>query len=140
MREIIAEDLLTFLPAFYKKLMKGISITGISKQQLWLLHLVENYDEKPMSYYSEKMMIPKSNLTSISEKLIQDGLIERVFDPKDRRVILLKITEKGRAFLKECKQKSKQDILKKLEVLDENDIKKLGQLFDELKIIFNKLD
>ncbi|MCX7903600.1 MAG: MarR family transcriptional regulator [Caloramator sp.] len=139
-RERLAEYLQTFLPMFYKKLMKGINLPGVTKQQLWLLYLVENHDERPMSFYSEKMMIPKSNLTSVAEKLIEEGLIERRYDPKDRRIILLKLTDKGKDFIEECREKTKQAIFKKLEILDDEDVSRLNKLFEEIKYIFNKME
>ncbi|MDO6354719.1 MULTISPECIES: MarR family winged helix-turn-helix transcriptional regulator [unclassified Caloramator] len=139
-RERLAEYLQTFLPMFYKKLMKGITLPGVTKQQLWLLYLIENHDEKPMSFYSEKMMIPKSNLTSIADKLIEDGLIERAYDPKDRRIILLKITDKGKLFINDCREKTKKAIFQKLENLDDKDVDRLNEIFEEMKNIFKKLE
>lgn len=138
-REKLVDNLLTFVPMMYKKLMKDIIRPGIPKQQMWLLFLLDNHNEKPMSYYSEKMMIPKPNLTSLVDKLIEDKLVERIFDPNDRRVILLKITEKGREFIEEYKKNTKKIILDKIEIFDESDVKKLNDMFEEMKKLFDKI-
>jgi DNA-binding MarR family transcriptional regulator len=82
----------------------------ISKQQMGSLFHMCKDNGRPMSYYSEKMMIPKSNLTVVSDKLIKEGYVDREFDPSDRRIIILNITEKGKAYLEEQKKKSAEYI------------------------------
>lgn len=139
-REKLAENLLTFIPLIHKKLMKGFPSNEIPKQQLGLLHLISRHDEKPMNYYSEKMMIPKSNLTVIADKLIEEGLIQRVFDPSDRRIIILKITEKGEEYLLEFKKKVIKEMETKLGLYSDNDVKRLNELIEEMKTIFNQME
>jgi len=139
-REKLAENILTIVPFMFKKLRKVFPPSGISKQQLELLFHINHEDRKPMNFYSEKMMVPKSNLTVISDKLIMEGLIERVFDPNDRRIIILKITKKGIEYLGEYKKIIIREMKKKLDSLNNDDIKRLNELIGEMKIIFNKID
>lgn len=139
-KEKLAENLLAVIPLMHKKLMKDFSTIGIPKQQLWLLFHINNEDGKLMSYYSEKMMIPKSNLTLIANKLIEEGLIEREFNKNDRRIIILRITEQGRKYLAEHRDKVKQNMIIKLDLFDEADIKKLNKLMEETREIFDKIE
>jgi DNA-binding MarR family transcriptional regulator len=139
-REKFVENLLTFVPMMFKKIMKGFPNLEVSKLQLELLFKISNEDRKPMSYYSEKMMIPKSNLTVISDKLIEEGFIERVFDPSDRRVIFLMITDKGQGYLCEHKKRMKQEMIKKLDAFSDVDIKRLNELIEEMRTILEKMD
>lgn len=139
-REQLVESLLTSIPLIHKRLMKGFPNFGISKQQLKLLVHINQEDGKPMNYYSERMMIPKSNLTVIADKLIEEGLIGRELDPDDRRIIILKITGKGRKRLLECKEIVKREMLKKLEALNDKDIQTLNKLIEEIMDIFKKTD
>lgn len=137
-REKLAENLITFIPLLHKKLMKGFRADGIPKQQLWLLNDLSDNNGKTMSYYSEKMMIPKSNLTLIADKLIDGGLIERVFDPNDRRIIILKITEKGEKYLYKFKEKVVKEMEERLGLYSDNDIRRLNELIEEMKTIFEQ--
>ena len=139
-REKLAENIQTFVPFIFKKLIKSMPNFEISKHLLELLFLIKKEDKKPMSYYSEKMMIPKSNLTVMADKLFEDGFIEREFDPNDRRVIILKITEKGDKYLCEHVKKMKQLMIKKLDLFNDEDIKRLNELLEEIRAIFNKMD
>jgi MarR family transcriptional regulator, organic hydroperoxide resistance regulator len=139
-RERLAENLQTIVPFIFKKLIKSVPNFEISKHLIELLYHIKNEDKKPMSYYSEKMMIPKSNLTVMADKLIEDGLVEREFDPNDRRVIILKITKKGDECLHGYANKMKQLMIKKLDSFNDTHIKRLNELFEEIREIFNKMD
>lgn len=137
-RESLVENLLTSLPMIYKKVMRGLPSFGISKQQMKLLAHINEENGRPMKYYSDRMMIPKSNLTVIADKLIEEGLLERKLEPNDRRVITLKITDKGKEQLLKFRKILKEEMLKKLEVLDDEDIRKLNKLIKEIVVIFEK--
>lgn len=139
-KEKLAENILTFIPSMFKRLMRAYPDLGISRQHLELLFKVQNENRKPMSYYSEKMMIPKSNLTVISDTLVKDGLLERVFDPNDRRVVILAITEKGEERLHEHKKNMMHEMAKRLDAFDDKDINRINELIEELKAIFDRND
>lgn len=138
-REKLAENLQTFVPLMFKKIMKAFPASEISQPQIGLLFHVKKNKGKPMSYYSEKMMVPKSNLTVISDSLIKEGYIERKFDPSDRRVIILELTGKGEEFLNNYKEKVREQIKKRLDNLEEEDVIRLNELIEEMKSIFEKI-
>ncbi|RCX15446.1 MarR family transcriptional regulator [Anaerobacterium chartisolvens] len=139
-REILVENLIEFLPILYKKFFKGLDVCEITKQQFELLYCVGQWDEKPMTYYCSKMLVSKSNLSIIADRLIEEGFLERNTLPEDRRVILLRLSEKGRGFLCDQTNKFKKEIINKLEKFDENDIKRLNEIMQEAREIVTKLD
>ncbi len=138
-REKLVEKFLVFFPLIYKKLMKDIPASIISKQKFGLLQIIHNHDCNTMSYYSRKIMISKPNLTVMADKLIEENLIERTYDPNDRRVIILKITEKGKNVLEKHKIKIKEVIVKKFDMLSDEEINKLNELVDEMESILIKM-
>lgn len=138
-RETLAENLFNFLPLMFKRLMKAHPHFEMPKQQMGLLFHISKNNRRPMSYYSEKMMIPKSNLTVISDKLIKEGFVERDFDANDRRVIILALTQKGEEYINENIKKIKWEIMERLESFSDEDIKRLNELIEEMKEIFYRL-
>jgi DNA-binding MarR family transcriptional regulator len=134
-REILADNMLTFLPIMLKKLTKNYLNINITKQQFELLYKISTNNKKTMSYYSKEMLISKPNLTIIVDKLINEELIIRSFNPKDRRVIYLEITEKGSQYLNEYKNKIREEVIKKFSSLDEENVKKFNEIIEEFKII-----
>ena len=139
-REKLAENLLNFLPTMFKKLMRVHPPVEMPKQQMGLLFHISKENGKPMNYYSEKMMVPKPNLTVIADKLINDGFVERAFDPSDRRVIILALTKKGEEYLSEHIKKMKEEMVKRLDSFNDKDIIRLNELIEEMKEIFDRLD
>ena len=137
--EKLAEQLFTIGPLIHKKLNKGMPIGGIPKQQLALLFCISEENGKTMKHYGNKMMISKSNVTILADKLIEEKLIERELVPNDRRVVLLTITEKGREYLGQQKIKFKQALIKKLEILDSQDVDTLIDLFERIRVVFDKI-
>ena len=93
-RAKLIENMMTFFPLLHKKMVKRWPLSSISKLQFELLFSIIKHDGMPMSYYSEKMLISRPNLTGLSDKLIEEGLVERLQDPDDRRIIILKATKK----------------------------------------------
>ncbi|HEY9060260.1 MAG TPA: MarR family transcriptional regulator [Pseudobacteroides sp.] len=135
----LVDNFLVFFPFVYKKLMRDMPVSDISRQKLGLLQLISSNDCNTMSYYSNKTMISKPNLTVMADKLIEENLIERMYDPNDRRVINLKITEKGKNVLEKHKIKVKETLLKKFEMLGDDEVKRLNELINEMESIMKNI-
>ena len=139
-REDLVGNLMILMPSMFKKLMKQMPEMDIPKQQFGLLHAVCINEGKTMGCYSDKMSIPKSNISVLAEKLIKEGYITRESDLDDRRVINLKATPKGREVFHEHKTRMRLGISERLEQLNEEDVDKLNKLILDMKEIFDKLE
>lgn len=67
-------------------------ITGV---QATLLIILEPNKPLKMSYLAEMFECDASNITGLTDRLEDVGLISRDQDPKDRRIRLLSLTKKG---------------------------------------------
>ena len=67
--------------------------------QLRLMWTVFHANEATMKDISERLQVSQSTVTQAADKLVRRNLIERVADPLDRRVVRLKMTEKGQEIL-----------------------------------------
>jgi DNA-binding MarR family transcriptional regulator len=121
-----------------KKLFKEINKLEIHHHLFGLLIAISKRS-MPMSYYSEKMMIPKSNLTVMADKLIENELIERIHDENDRRVIVLHITSKGSKWLDDSFSMLREDMVKKSRSLSDQEVTRLNELIEEMNSIFQKI-
>src|SRR3989338_6665612 len=52
------------------------------------------------SQLAEKLMLSVSNTSILADKMVNKGLVERKYDERDRRIVLLSLTKKG---LQSCK-------------------------------------
>jgi len=60
-----------------------------------LTHLVEAGEPLSLSECAEKMTCVRSNITQLMDRLEADGLVRRVRDPADRRVVRAALTPTG---------------------------------------------
>lgn len=60
-----------------------------------LTHLVEAGEPLSLSECAEKMTCVRSNITQLVDRLEADGLVRRVRDPEDRRVVRAAVTKSG---------------------------------------------
>jgi DNA-binding MarR family transcriptional regulator len=61
-----------------------------------LKHLVEAGGSLSLGHLAERQSCVKSNVTQLVDRLEAEGLVHRVPDPGDRRIIVAQISEEGR--------------------------------------------
>ena len=80
-----------------ERLEDSLEETGLSLAKLKALkHLVEAREPMALGQLAEKIACVKSNVTQLVDRLENDGLVQRVPDPSDRRSVLAAVTEEGR--------------------------------------------
>ncbi|MCE7698793.1 MAG: MarR family transcriptional regulator [Methanobacterium paludis] len=140
--EKLVDNLLKYLPLFYQKVTTPEEAT--SKQRLnihyQILGVLEHYDDLPISHIGKKLHISKPNMTVQIDKLAEEGMVKRLPDKKDRRIIRIEITPKGKGFI-ETSQKEVEVIIKKnLSTLSKEELESLYQSTENIKKILLKID
>jgi len=104
---------------------------GISPQQFNILRILKGAN-KPIKVQTikERMLERSPNATRLMDKLCDKELIERLACPNDRRVVHIKITDKGLLLLDEISKDHKKDLL---ENLTENEAEQLSNLLDKMR-------
>lgn len=78
-----------------KSLKEGI-LSDISITEIHTLEAIGMYSERTMSEVAQKLKITVSTLTTAINKLINKGYVERKRIEEDRRVVLIKLTKRGK--------------------------------------------
>jgi len=94
----------------------------------------------PMSEVGRNVHVSKSNMTSLIDKLVEKELVKRVPDEKDRRVINIAITDKGKGLLWNWKKRYNNEIKKDLSALSDEDLEKFYQSVENIKYVLSKLE
>lgn len=115
-----------------KDVEKALSKTGLSLAEVRILHTLHTSGAVPMTRLTAELLVTPGAITSIVDGLEGQGLVERVRGEDDRRVIMIKITNKGEATIKEAILLHKQYIAKKFEALSMKQILLLAGLLDKL--------
>jgi DNA-binding MarR family transcriptional regulator len=69
---------------------------GLSMTHFHILAILEAEGPTPMSRLADQLGVAFSNLTGIVSRMEERGIVERVHDAEDRRVVLAQLTPVGR--------------------------------------------
>jgi DNA-binding MarR family transcriptional regulator len=74
---------------------------GVSMTHLHLMWILEQHGDLPMSRLAEILDVSVSSATGIVDRMEERGLVDRVRVPDDRRVVLVRISDRGREVLRQ---------------------------------------
>lgn len=138
-----SEELYTLLLCLNRKvfshddIVKRLSIPPSHAKVVFHLHCG---GEASVSEIAKHLSISKSNMTPIIDKLIQENLVERFTDPNDRRIIRVRVTEKGHNFCIKQREKTKKHLREKISSLSPYELDRVKDLAKELNCIFSKIE
>jgi len=132
----VVENLMILQPLLYKNFLKPErNKTTLSPGTLFVLGVLKRNVVLSMSEIGNKLSMPKPHVTGLVDKLIAEGYVERLNDPNDRRIINIKITEKGIEDLVAIKKEISKNLRKKLLTLDEEKLETLSRATQQVKEI-----
>lgn len=112
---------------------------NIPHSHIKVLFYVIHNGPTSISGMAKELCISKPNMTPVLDKLVEDGLITRDYDPTDRRVIRIEATEKANEFLKQAKENTKLIIQEKITTLNDEDLSLLAISTENLLSLIEKL-
>ncbi len=86
-----------------------------------------------MRELSKRLMVTGGNVTGLTDKLVEEGLVERRENPKDRRVFTVLLTQAGRRQFRRMAQSHEQWVIELLAGLDPGEKAHLFGLLGKLK-------
>jgi DNA-binding MarR family transcriptional regulator len=138
--DAVSRNLALLFPLFHRKIIsRQRGISGMQLARLRVLGVLIRYGPLPISKVGKWLYISKSYMTRLVDDLIEEDLVERLPDESDRRVINIRITEKGRRRSVEIGTMLKSDIADILSDLSDDDIRILGKSLKNLYVILGKL-
>jgi DNA-binding MarR family transcriptional regulator len=137
----ILEDMIQILPVFQKKLLR-MDLGGVSGN-MTRLHLAImgtlSRDSMNVTELANNIMTTKPQITHLIDQLVAQGVVERLHDDRDRRVINLSLTEKGQLLLSDIRKKVQANIKEALSDLTTDDLKAMYTALETLKNIGERL-
>jgi len=125
--DLIIENLISIHPLLSKSLSKSIkTYTNLNPGSLYVMGLLSRNEMLSMSEIGCRLSMPKPHVTNLVDKLIAEEMVERLFDPNDRRIINIRITQKGKKDFNEIKLDISQELRMRLQKLDADKIESLS--------------
>ena len=140
--EYIADDLLSILPLLHKKLMRPdcSSVKDLPPSHLQVIILLNDMGVLSVSELGKRLCISRPNMTPLIDKLISEGMVERIPHESDRRITNIALTDTGHDFLNKHKQMIIRSFKERIAILSEEDREKFLQLLKDLKELIHKID
>jgi DNA-binding MarR family transcriptional regulator len=107
---------------------------GLTPAQERALRMIARDDEPPrMTELADRLGIVPRSVTTVIDALEEAGLVRREIDPRNRRAILLRLTDRGAAVrddLREARRRAAEDLFAPLSVADRKTLADLLALVD----------
>ena len=102
---------------------------SMSTPQLKALILISEAEEIRMRDLTWRLGGSFSNATVLVDRLVEKGLVERLPEPQDRRVVLVRPTEKGRCLIEQLATSWQALSAPLLQTLDPEDLATVSEAF-----------
>jgi DNA-binding MarR family transcriptional regulator len=106
-----------------------LELTG---PQFYMLYLIHEHGQCNVSLLAEKLEVKPSAITVMMDRLVQAGYVHRYHDEKDRRVVLMQLTETGKEVLEKVRDANRAIMADSLSRLSPEEIDRLVTLFEKV--------
>ena len=136
----IADGITQTIPMLYRWIIRP-DATGISSYSpmIAVLKVVKSQGPISMSAIALELSYSKQNLTNIVDQLVGEGYVERLPDASDRRVLNISLTEHGKMFMAERRERVKNRLIEDLSHLSDEELDHLSEAFEEVKAVLPKI-
>lgn len=95
-------ETLIYLYTESRRLTKGMaSQFGLTGPQLTIVKLLESLGDLSLSSLSERIRAQNSTVTGIIDRMEREGLVRRERSTSDRRVVFIRLSDKGQKLARE---------------------------------------
>ena len=140
--EAIVQNFISIIPLFKKKLLHDnckFDKGNLNHSHFQILEVLKKEGQQPISEVAKKLFISTPNMTKLLNKLIDEGMIERIPGEKDRRIININLTEKGSTYLKSSFLEIQSSLKDKISSLPDEKLDKLNDSLITLKEVLNEI-
>ena len=123
---------------FFKTALKQMG-EDITPQHLMIMKTLLESGPLHVSEIGDELVISRSQMTHLTDKLISLSMIERQPDSRDRRKINIALTSKGEETIEKVTQLISNNIKTKLSLIPEEELKILATSLRNIVNIFAKI-
>lgn len=95
--------------------------SGLTKTQMDAVIGLDLYGSMSMTQMSEHLAVSKEQASRAIAPLVERGVIKRERSPREHRVVVISLTERGKAFSEAHKREAAENVRERLALLSEED-------------------
>jgi len=107
----ITEIMPVIMKEFARRQANELFKIKITLPQFLILNFLHNSQESKMTELAKFMKVTTAAMTGIVDRLVRDKYVARQYDPKDRRIIKIKLTTKGDNLVNKASQQRRDMII-----------------------------
>ncbi|ABV32883.1 MULTISPECIES: MarR family winged helix-turn-helix transcriptional regulator [Pseudothermotoga] len=134
--EKIMKSVFDLVLAFSKMLNFNSEVENLRAIELYVLLYVAQKGPQKMSELAEVFSMTKSNITFLVDNLEKNGFVERERSNEDRRVIYIRLTDRGRDIYRQILDDFAKLIDKVASQIPEQDLLIISDGFERLSRLF----
>ncbi|ERJ12998.1 NADH dehydrogenase I subunit C-D protein [Haloplasma contractile SSD-17B] len=134
-------DLFNHILLLEERNLKNNDLKDLSMTEIHVIESIGKSDYKSMSEVAKRLMITVGTLTISVNRLVQKGYVSRQRSEKDRRVVLVDLTEKGQDAFEiheDFHKKMIEKILKNTKIAEDElligSLQNVIEFFDQFKV------
>ncbi len=142
----VAEDIFSTLPLIHRSIRKKLLKTAlegvkedIDPPHFEIMKLLEEAGTLHVAKIGERLQIARPQMTHLIDKLVGLDIVEREIDTEDRRMINIRLSNRGKTITKEHDSHIKRATRETLSCLTDDELQDLSTSLRKLKGIFSKL-
>lgn len=99
-----------------------------------LMHLYQLAEECKMSDLADATHQSAASLTGVVDRLLEKSLVERTRHERDRRQVMVQVTQRGRELIVEIKQARREQMQSALAHLGETEVDQLIRMLERMQV------
>ncbi len=112
--------------------MINCSNLELTRTQFYLIKLIEHEEPCKMSSLAEMMGVKPSVISTMIDRLEQNGLVVREYSKNDRRSVFVSLTNQGREVLNKELELSKQVVISFLSHLAPHELETFADILEKI--------
>ncbi|HTJ80820.1 MAG TPA: MarR family transcriptional regulator [Polyangiaceae bacterium] len=105
---------------------------GLTGPQLTVIKLLDTFGDLSLSSLSERIRAQNSTVTGIIDRMEREGLVTRERSTSDRRVVFIRLSDKGKEMAKAIRVEPMEIFRAVLSTLSKDDTKDLVRILGKL--------
>lgn len=106
--------------------------TGLTGSQLWVVKTLDGTSPLKVTDLARRMYLHPATMVGLLDRLESKGMVQRTRSDKDRRVVHIAITDKGRELVRNSPEISQGLLVNGLEPLSEKKIKVISAGLEQI--------
>lgn len=123
---------------FIRAEMRSQSASLLSIPQFRTLGFLDRNPGSSLSDLAEHLGVTRATASAMVERLVQRGFVDRTADPKQRRQIVLKLTDDGSTYLNQMRGNTRAKVADMLTTLSEAQLSEIVEGLAVLNQVFGK--